>query len=163
MNQLAHLSSPKSQLPALVAVAGARAQTRFWEFFAANIRNKHTRRAYAQATREFLGWCESASVASIAAVQPLHVAAYIEQLGRERSAPTVKQRLAAIRHLFDWLVTGLVMRVNPASSVRGPSHSVKRGKTPVLDPAEARAPNIFGATDEDRTGSSTSLSASRRS
>jgi integrase/recombinase XerC len=72
-------------------------------------------------------------------VQPLHIAAYIEQLARERSAPTVKQRLAAIRHLFDWLVTGQVMRVNPASSVRGPSHSVKRGKTPVLDPSEARA------------------------
>jgi integrase/recombinase XerC len=72
-------------------------------------------------------------------VKPLHVAAYIEQLGRDRSAPTVKQHLAAIRHLFDWLVTGQVMPVNPASSVRGPSHSVKRGKTPVLDPSEARA------------------------
>ena len=126
------------QTPALVGYAGASAQTRFWEFFAANIRNKHTRRAYAQATHEFLTWCETAGVASIADVQPLHVAAYIEQLGRERSAPTVKQRLAAIRHLFDWLVTGQVVAVNPAASVRGPSHSVKRGKTPVLDPAEAR-------------------------
>ncbi len=122
----------------LIQRAEPHAQTRFWEFFAANIRNRHTRRAYAQATREFLAWCESAGVASIADVKPLHVAAYIEQLGRERSAPTVKQRLAAIRHLFDWLVTGQVMPVNPASSVRGPSHSVKRGKTPVLDPSEAR-------------------------
>ena len=128
-----------SSLPALIASADGPAQTRFLEFFAANIRNKHTRRAYAQATREFLAWCESAGVASIAGVQPLHVAAYIEQLGRERSAPTVKQRLAAIRHLFDWLVTGQIVPVNPAASVRGPSHSVKRGKTPVLDPAEARA------------------------
>jgi integrase/recombinase XerC len=126
-------------VPAAVAAAGTNAQIRFLEFFAANIRNKNTRRAYAQATREFLTWCESAGVASIIEVRPLHVAAYIEQLGRERSAPTVKQRLAAIRHLFDWLVTGQVIPVNPASSVRGPSHSVKRGKTPVLDPAEARA------------------------
>ena len=125
--------------PTLVAAAGDRAQTRFLEFFAANIRNQNTRKAYAQATREFLAWCESAGVASIADVKPLHVAAYIEQLGRERSAPTVKQRLAAIKHLFDWLVTGQVMPVNPAASVRGPSHSVKRGKTPVLDPSEARA------------------------
>src|SRR5271157_4285327 len=138
MNQLSPLRATL-QLPAAVAAAGAQAQTRFWEFFAAQIRNKHTRRAYAQATGEFLAWCESAGVASIADVQPLHVAAYIEQLGRERSAPTVKQRLAAIRHLFDWLVTGQVMPVNPASSVRGPSHSVKRGKTPVLDPSEARS------------------------
>ena len=49
------------------------------------------------------------------------------------------KRLAAIRYLFDWLVTGQVVPINPASYVRGPSHSVKRGKTPVLDPAEARA------------------------
>jgi site-specific recombinase XerD len=65
---------------------------RFLEFFAADIRNKHTRRAYAQATSEFLFWCESAGVASIADVKALHVAAYIEQLSRERSAPTVSHR-----------------------------------------------------------------------
>jgi site-specific recombinase XerD len=139
MNQLAAIPSPALQLPALVVSAEAKTRTRFLEFFAANIRNKHTRRAYAQATREFLTWCEIAGVASIADAKPLHVAAYIEQLGRKRSAPTVKQRLAAIRHLFDWLVTGQVMPANPAASVRGPSHSVKRGKTPVLDPSEARA------------------------
>jgi integrase/recombinase XerC len=143
MNHLAPLVVDRT--PALVAAAGARAQIRFLEFFAANIRNIHTRRAYAQATREFLAWCESAGVASIADVQPLHVAAYIEQLGRERSAPTVKQRLAAIRHLFDWLVTGQVIPVNPASSLRGPSHSVKRGKTPVLDRSEVRA--LLDSTD----------------
>ena len=125
-------------VPNLIAISGEHARVRSLEFFAAQIRNKHTRRAYAQATREFLAWCERAGVASIADVKPFHVAAYIEQLSRERSAPTVKQRLAAIRHLFDWLVTGQVMPVNPASSVRGPSHSVKRGKTPVLDPSEAR-------------------------
>jgi site-specific recombinase XerD len=138
MNRLAPLPSSAPPLPALVVRAGGHAQTRFWEFFAANIRNRHTRRAYALAVREFLDWCARAGVASITDVEPLHVAAYIEQLGRERSAPTVKQRLAAIRHLFDWLVTGQIMPVNPASSVRGPSHSVKRGKTPVLDPTEAR-------------------------
>lgn len=54
------------------------------------------------------------------------------------SAPTVKQRLAAVRHLFDWLVTGHVMQTNPAHSVRGPKHSRRRGKTPVLSPEEAR-------------------------
>lgn len=75
---------------------------------------------------------------SIAVVQPLHVAAYIEELTETRSAPTAKQRLAAIRHLFDWLVTGQIVPINPAGSVRGPSHSVKRGKTPVLAPEEAR-------------------------
>ena len=94
MNQLAHLSV---RSPAPVAAAGEPALARFWEFFAANIRNKHTRRAYAHATREFLAFCESADVALIADVRPLHVAAYIEQLGKERSAPKVKQRSAAVR------------------------------------------------------------------
>lgn len=75
---------------------------------------------------------------SIVAVQPLHVASWVELQTRTHAAPTVKQRLAAIRHLFDWLVTGQVVPVNPAASVRGPSHTVRTGKTPVLDASEAR-------------------------
>ena len=138
MNQLARLV-PAFTLPALVATAEPQAQRRFLEFFTVTIRNAHTRRAYARATGEFLGWCQARGVVSIAAVQPLHVAAWVEELGREVSVPTVKQRLAGVRHLFDWLVTGQVVPVNPAASVRGPSHSVRRGKTPVLDPQEARA------------------------
>ena len=139
MSAVPDIVPARTALPTLVAAAGGKARERFLEFFAARIRNKHTRRAYARATGEFLAWCDRAGVASIADVKPLHVAAYVEQLGRTRSAPTVKQRLAAIRHLFDWLVTGQVVPANPAASVRGPSHSVKRGKTPVLDPSEARA------------------------
>ena len=128
MNQLVPLANSET-LPAIVTAAGENAQLRFLEFFAASIRNTHTRRAYAGAVGEFLAWCEGRGVASIAAVQPLHVAAYIEALSRARSAPTAKLRLAAIRRLFDWLVVGQVMPHNPAGSVRGPSHVVKRGKT----------------------------------
>ena len=69
----------------------------------------------------------------------MHVATWIEAGTRELAAPSVKQRLAAIRHLFDWLVTGQVVPVNPAASVRGPRHVVTSGQTPVLDPSEARA------------------------
>jgi len=137
MNQLARLS-PALALPALITSADDRAQRRFLEFFAVTIRNPHTRRAYARAVAEFLAWCDERGVSSIVAVQPLHVAGYIEELTRERSAPTAKQRLAAIRHLFDWLVIGQVVTINPAASVRGPAHSVRRGKTPVLAPEEAR-------------------------
>ena len=71
-------------------------------------------------------------------MQPLHVAAWIEALGREVAPPSVKQQLAGVRHLFDWLVTGHIVPVNPAASMRGPAHSVRRGKTPVLAPDEAR-------------------------
>src|SRR5213080_2983329 len=137
MNQLVPIGSPG--LPALVTAAGERASMRFLEFFAANIRNPHTRRAYYRAADEFLAWCASVGVPSIAAVQPVHVAAWIEAGTRELAAPSVKQRLAAIRHLFDWLVTGQVVPVNPAGSVRGPRHVVTCGQTQVLDPAEARA------------------------
>src|SRR3954463_7745891 len=126
------------QLPTLITAAGDRAGMRFLEFFAAAIRNPHTRRAYGRAVAEFLAWCQRHGVPSLTAVQPLHVATWIEAQTRTHAAPSVKQRLAAIRHLFDWLVTGQVVPVNPAASVRGPAHIVRHGKTPVLDPAEAR-------------------------
>jgi len=125
--------------PALVAAAGERAQVRFLEFFAANIRNSNTRRAYARAAADFLKWCEAHGIASILDVQHLHVGAYIERLSLTRSAPTAKLHLSAIRNLFDWLVLGQVVVLNPAASVRGPAHSVKRGKTPILAADEARA------------------------
>ena len=130
------LSSPT--LPAVVEATGDRARLRFLEFFASAIRNPHTRRAYVRAAVEFLDWCAAAGVPSLAAVQPLHVATWIEGQTRTHAAPTVKQRLAAIRHLFDWLVTGQIVPTNPAGSVRGPSHRVKTGKTPVLEAEEAR-------------------------
>jgi site-specific recombinase XerD len=138
VNQLA-LITHSSYLPNLIAAAGDRAGLRFLEFFASTIRNLHTRRAYGRAVTDFLAWCEDHGVTAITAVQPLHVAAWIEQQTRDHAASTAKQRLAAIRHLFDWLVTGQVVATNPAASVRGPSHTAKRGKTPVLAPDEARA------------------------
>jgi site-specific recombinase XerC len=131
-------TTPQGRVPALIAAAGEHASMRFLEFFAANIRNPHTRRAYARAAEEFLAWCDVAGVPWIAAVQPVHVATWIEAGTRELAAPSVKQRIAAIRHLFDWLVTGQVVPVNPAGSVRWPRHVVTSGQTPVLDPAEAR-------------------------
>jgi hypothetical protein len=77
----------------LVAAAGERASMRFLEFFAANICNPHTRRAYYRAAEEFLAWCADAVVLSIAAVQPVHVATWIETGTRELAAPSVKQPL----------------------------------------------------------------------
>jgi site-specific recombinase XerD len=136
---MSHLVPLSAQVPVLVRSAGERAQARFWEFFVANIRNSHTRRAYGRAIAEFLGWCEQRGLASLVDIAPLHIGAYVEALTRSHSAPTAKQRLAAIRMLFDWLVTGQIVPSNPAASVRGPKHIVKVGKTPVLDPSEARA------------------------
>ncbi len=108
--------APAPVVPALIAAAGDRASCRLLEFFAASIRNPHTRRAYSRAVVEFIAWCEDNGVTSITAAQPPHVSAWIEQQTREHAAPTVKLRLAALRHLFDWLVTGQVMPANPAGS-----------------------------------------------
>ena len=136
MSQLVPIIADRA--PALVAASGERASYRFFEFFTANIRNPHTRRAYARAAVEFFVWLETRGVTQLTAIESVHVAAYIEQLAKARSAPTAKLRLAALRHLFDWLVVGQIMPTNPASAVRGPRHIVRRGKTPVLDPQEAR-------------------------
>jgi site-specific recombinase XerD len=125
-------------VPALIAAAGERASWRFLEFFAANIRNKNTREAYSRAIGAFLTWCESNGLA-FDTIEPIAVAAYIERLlDHGYAKPTVKQHLAAIRVMFDWMVTGGFLIVNPAAAVRGPKYVIKKGKTPVLTPQEAR-------------------------
>jgi site-specific recombinase XerD len=134
--QLAAVGTGHGSLPKLF-LRTPEAAKRFWEFFTANIRNRNTRKAYFVAVNEFSGWCDRHRLA-LAAVLPVHVGAYIEALGEKRSKPTVKQHLAAIRMLFDWLVTGQVIPLNPAHAVRGPRYSIKKGKTSVLAAEEMR-------------------------
>jgi len=126
-------------IPAPLFAPTPKAAKRVVEFFTAQINNDHTRRAYVNATRRFAAWCDERGLHQLAAVQPIHVAAFVKQLQSEVAPPTVKQHLAALRMLFDWLATGHVIETNPAHSVRGPKHVLKKGKTPVLDAAEARA------------------------
>jgi len=127
-------------VPGIVSDAGEHATRRFLALFAATIRNRNTRAAYMTAVSRFFAWCDQLQISQLADIEPLHVAAYIEDLGRHFEKPTVKQHLAAIRVLFDWLVTGGVLATNSAHAVRGPEHVVKRGKTPVLTADQARAP-----------------------
>jgi site-specific recombinase XerD len=124
-------------LPTIITGEGRRATNRFLEFFTANIRNPNTRLSYMRAISPFLVWCEERGT-SLNQIEPMIVAAYIERLTQERAPQTVKQHLAAIRMLFDWLVTGQVVPFNPAASVRGPRYSIKKGKTPVLSAQETR-------------------------
>ena len=125
-------------LPALITHAGDQATKRFIEFFTAQIPNANTRAAYFRATSGFLSWADSMGLSSLAEIEPVHVSTYREQLGQRYSVPTVKQHLAAIRMLFDWLVIGQIVPSNPASSVRGPKYSIRKGKTPILGVDEAR-------------------------
>jgi site-specific recombinase XerD len=125
-------------LPAIVTDTHHEAGERFMEFFAATIRNRNTRAAYVRAVSSFLNWEGVSGLASLRDVRPLHVATYIEECCDQVSAPTVKLRLAALRGLFDWLVRSGVMDGNPAHAVRGPTHEVVRGKTPILSASETR-------------------------
>ena len=127
--------SASGKVPAIIDRAGGQARKRFLEFFTATIRNENTRMAYARAVGSFFAWCQSYRL-ELLDIEPIHVAAYIER--HPGAPPTVKQHLAAVRMLFDWLVIGQVLAMNPAASVRGPKHVVKRGKTPVLDAEQAR-------------------------
>jgi integrase/recombinase XerD len=109
-----------------------KAAKRVLEFFTAQINNDHTRKAYMNATRRFAEWWCQHGIGELAGVHPFHVAAFVKELQGEFSPPTVKQHLAALRMLFDWLVAGPILDVNPAHAVRGPKYVVQKGKTPVL-------------------------------
>src|SRR6202045_660849 len=84
---------------ALIAAAGEQAGRRYVEFFTANIRNPHTRRAYARACSRFFAWCEDRGL-SLTAIRPFDVAAWVKDLHEKHGAPGVKQQLAAVRMLF---------------------------------------------------------------
>lgn len=118
----------------LVTAAGPKAAERFVEFFTATIRNRNTRRAYANAIGPFLSWCAWRDV-SLEQISPVLVAAYVEKLLAEGLAkPSVKQHLAAIRMLFDYLVTGGVLPTNPAASVAVPGTASVRARPPFFRP-----------------------------
>lgn len=140
-------------IPAVIANEGAKASERFFTFFTDTIRNKNTRAAYYRNARRFFDWAQTRGFA-LKDIKSFHVSAYIEELGQTHTAPTVKQHLATIRMLFDWMILGQIVEINPAQAVRGPKHVVKKGKTPVLDQDEARAllssidaTNIVGLRD----------------
>ncbi len=124
--------------PARLFAPTPQAAKRTMEFFATQLNNDHTRKSYLAAARRFAEWSAANGLETLHQVEPIHVAAFVKELERRFAPPTVKQHLAALRMLFDWLVTGQVMSVNPAHAVRGPKYVVKRGKTPVLLGEEAR-------------------------
>jgi integrase/recombinase XerD len=120
------------------------AEERFWEFFASNIRNVNTRRAYYNAVCRFSDWCAGRSLGLIH-VRPLNIATYIEQMMATHSKASVKLHLAAIRALFDHLIIGQIVEMNPAHAVRGPKLIVTKGKTPPLTAEDARM--LLGSID----------------
>ncbi len=116
------------QVPAIVAEVGPEATKKFFEFFTVPIRNKNTRIAYYHAIGQFLDWCGRAGFQSLEDIEPITVAAYIEQ--HPGSPPTVKQHMAAIRMLFSWLTEKGILAMNPAREGKTQKFSRLEGKTP---------------------------------
>lgn len=122
-------------VPAIIAAAGDKASEHFLEFFAATIRNKNTRTAYVTAVAQFCSWCDDHGL-QLATIRPLHVSAYIES--KPLTAPSIKQHLAALRGLFNWLVIRQVVPDNPALFVKGPKFSRQVGITPIMEAEQVR-------------------------
>ena len=108
-----------------------------WQYFKVNIRNPYTRRVCLIVVWRSAGWCELHGI-SVATLEMMAVAAYIEEPMRMLASACVKQHLAALRILFDWLVVNRVPPFNPASSVRGTKRAVTLAETPVLFVVDAR-------------------------
>ncbi len=125
----------KSWIPELVASAGPKVTETYIDFFTSTIRNRNTRAAYARACWQFFDWCAAHGL-ELTTVRPFHVAAWIEDF--PGSKPTVKQKLAVVRMLYDFLVVRQITPSNPAHAVRGPKYVVKKGKTPVWSREDAK-------------------------
>jgi site-specific recombinase XerD len=126
-----------AMVPVLITNEGNAARRRYIGFFAANITNPHTRRAYVRACARFFAWCAQRNL-SLTAIRPFDVASWVTDLQEVHEVASVRQQLSAVRMLFDWLVTGQIIPMNPAATVRGPKHVVKTDNTLVLDAIEWR-------------------------
>ncbi len=134
------------ELPSVVEAAGEEARQKFLEFFLAQISSENTRKAYARATRQFFQWCEGRGL-QLGDVGPNVAALYVRSHGGADA--TIKQHLAALRKLYDWLCVEQVVEENPFTSVRGPKLVRKEGKTPALSSEEVQ--DLFSAVDEEDT------------
>ena len=58
-----------------------------------------------EAVPQFSAFCAELGILDLAQMGPIHVAAFVEAQLKRHSKPTVKQRLAALRMLFDWMLS----------------------------------------------------------
>jgi len=133
--ELAILSSATTPIPAAIADCGDKASERFFTFLSDTIRNKNTRATYYRNAMRFLAWAAARGLI-LPAIKSYHVYAFLEELSLDHAAPFVKQHLAKLRMLFDWLILGHLLEINPSAAVRGPA-PVKKAKTWALN-SEAR-------------------------
>jgi len=133
----------KGLVPAVVVELGRKAERTFVEFFTAHLSNDHTRRAYAHAAADLSDWLALQGW-SLAELEPIEAATYIESLKKEgKATSTIKARLSALRNLCDYMASKGALEWNPFSVVRAPRMSAGEGKTPILEAEDVRA--LFGS------------------
>jgi site-specific recombinase XerD len=101
--------------PAIIEGSGRKAHDRIEHFLRAAIDNDNTRRAYGRALGSLFAFLEDGGKERLQDIGPLDVRDYLEAAkANGLSTATLKQHMAAIRMLFDHLVTGGVLEHNPA-------------------------------------------------
>jgi integrase/recombinase XerD len=124
------------QVPALIADIGPEATKRYFEFFTVPIRNKNTRIAYYHAIGQFLDWCQRSGFCGLEDIEPITVAAYVEQ--HPGSPATIKQHMSAIRMLFSWLTEKGILAMNPAREVKTEKFRAEKAKPRPSIPTKCR-------------------------
>jgi hypothetical protein len=100
------------QPPLVIVEAATNARFAWDEFFAAQIRNPHTRAAYSLAIRRFFTWLEPRNIA-LTDIEPATVGVYFAE--HPGSVPTKKLHLAGNRPVCPPLRAGVRYRENQSS------------------------------------------------
>jgi hypothetical protein len=77
-----------------LSLAASSSTAMFFGIVTPNIRNPHTRRAYARACQQFFTWCEDRGL-TLTTIRPFDVATYIESLQQTHSPPEANARSRA--------------------------------------------------------------------
>src|SRR3954471_2821381 len=108
------------------------------EWFA-NLSNPHTRRVYENAVKDFMRFTGIARPEEFRMVTRAHVIAWRDDLvRRELGGSTVRNRLASLASLFEYLCEKNAVTHNPVKGVERPKAESGEGKTPAIGDHQAR-------------------------
>jgi site-specific recombinase XerD len=108
------------------------------EWFA-NISNRHTRRAYENAVKDFMRFTGIVRPEEFRTVTRAHLIVWRDDLvRRELGGSTIRHRLASLASLFEYLCEKNAVTHNPVKGVERPKTESGEGKTPALGDHQAR-------------------------
>lgn len=146
---IAQLDNAKSHIlvPRIIAETSEKVTRCYLDFFFAQVENENTRTSYVRAIVDFFSWVDlNRENYDLLDIETLDVVAWVKWLettvnpatGKVPSKSTVRQRLAAVKSLFNWFRLHQHITVSPAAAVKKKRERVTRGKTKSLQPAQAR-------------------------